>query len=940
MDILSKVKQAVQGMNMNFNQIGNSVQSFVQQNPTPNAFIGQQFQQRVAQPVQRQIQPQVQRFTNVVNKAALTQRTANTISPTAPTSPTLGRAMVTDFQPIINKATVPWMQGNPIKPEGFKINPINVGLNVLGMGAYSPQEQQYFKNVQKGKLTPQNKATGKELGNQEMLAVGMASNAPSAIKSVSELSKLAQNSLENVKTGIKEGGIERAIAEIKSGKMPPVKYRVLEDGKIALEDGRHHLEAARQLGIKNYPMENVTSHYKQDMPKKLGDLDLETQKELSRLRPEEYAAARMKEMSTQSNLPQSPLQEKGLSTAQGLSVSSPPSIPQDPIQKLIGALKEAKPIRGQQEALYAEARSKQAGALGGIQGQAGGESGFYKQLGQLKGPLPKAEFENIRKNFTQTEVDTLFNKIAQNNVISPFEKVSAQGALLKMLGQEGGSVPTKSELSLLGEVFPPELVQALQEKRPFLEKLFAEVNDALNIPRAVMATGDFSAPLRQGAFLIGRPKQFIPAFKNMFKYAFDEKAYQGLNQEIQARPTYQLMRENRLALTDMGSNLAKREETFMSSLVDKIPGIGAITKGSNRAYSGFLNKLRADTFDNIVQSAKSIGAYNSKLLQDTAKFVNSATGRGDLGMLQQAAPVLNSVFFSPRLVASRLNLLNPAYYAKLDPFVRKEALKSLFTFAGTGLTIASLAKMGGADVGVDPRSADFGKIKVGNTRYDPYAGFQQYIRLAAQLITGQKINSTTGAVMTLGEGYNAATRKDIIEQFFQNKEAPLASFITGLLEGTNGVGQPFNVTDEIKNRFVPLIIQDMQDLVKEHGLAGIPMEIPGLFGVGSQTYAQTPTDVVRARNGLDTQIRDLMKQGRTQDAKNLIDKNKNLLIQGSHMAPLQKEINKQISLKARAQKDVRLNPQQRKQISDALDKKIAALNKILDQEYAKLKGGQ
>jgi len=524
------------------------------------------------------------------------------------------------------------------------------------------------------------------------------------------------------------------------------------------------------------------------------------------------------------------------------------SISQDPVEKLITALKGAKPIRGEQEKVYSAIRSKQAGALAGIGEKMKGEAGYYQKLGQLKGEMPKVSFETIKKQFTQTELDGLFNKVEQSNFTS-FEKLAAQTGLKKLLGVEGGTIPNTSELSLLNEIFPPEFTQAVLDNRSQIQKLFTLGESALNVPRAVMATADLSAPLRQGIFLVGRPKQWVPAFKNMFKYALSEKAYQNLGDDIKARPNAKLYREAKLAITSDSPILGSREEQFMSNLVEKIPGFGRLARGSNRAYSGFLNKLRVDVFDDLVKTAQREGLeVDGKRLADIGKFVNSATGRGDIGQLGRIAPLLNATFFSPRLMASRINLLNPVFYMKLDPFVRKEALKSLLTFAGTAGTVLGLAKLAGAEVSADSRNADFGKIKVGNTRYDVLGGFQQYIRLGSQLLSGRIVSSTTGKVMTLGEGYKPLTRKDILLRFFENKTSPVASFVIGMLTGTNTMGDNFNLPAEVIGRFIPMMAQDVYDLTQEWGPAGALMAVPGIFGAGSLTYGRQV--MVKGKNQL------------------------------------------------------------------------------------------
>ena len=90
---------------------------------------------------------------------------------------------------------------------------------------------------------------------------------------VAILSKEATNSLENQKIGIKPSSLERAKTEIQAGNTPPVKIRILEDGTKFIEDGRNHLEAARQLGLKDYPIEDVTSKYIQPLAQEARKID-------------------------------------------------------------------------------------------------------------------------------------------------------------------------------------------------------------------------------------------------------------------------------------------------------------------------------------------------------------------------------------------------------------------------------------------------------------------------------------------------------------------------------------------------------------------------------------------------------------------------------------------------------------------------------------------
>src|SRR5690606_29922680 len=75
-------------------------------------------------------------------------------------------------------------------------------------------------------------------------------------------------------------------------------------------------------------------------------------------------------------------------------------------------------------------------------------------------------------------------------------------------------------------------------------------------------------------------------------------------------------------------------------------------------YVTFLNKLRADSFDAMVEGLARNGEPTAAEIEAIANYINVATGRGSIGTSADAsASVLNAAFFAPRLVASRFQLL-------------------------------------------------------------------------------------------------------------------------------------------------------------------------------------------------------------------------------------------------------------------------------------------
>lgn len=511
------------------------------------------------------------------------------------------------------------------------------------------------------------------------------------------------------------------------------------------------------------------------------------------------------------------------------------------MDKVADVLKKAEKLLPKQAKLYTKergARIKKGLAIEKkVIPEKGYEKAFHAKKGAFKGEMEKVKFDYIREQAGQDTVDNLFRIVQENKIISEFEKMTAGSAISKMLQ---GQAPARKEIELLSEIFNPKLMKSIMSMQGTWANLKRIGLEVTSIPKTLMSSFDLSFGFRQGGYLAPTyRKQWGDAFRKQFKLFGSEKAYKETMKSIVNHPNYQLARQGRLGLTQLGTSLGLREEKFMSSFAEKIPLIGRGVKASERAYTGFANKMRFDVFNSLVNDMKKTGlnpATDQRALESITRFVNAATGRGGLKNLGEAGQLLNAVFFSPRLIISRAQLLaDPRIYLTAPAPVRKQAWKSAAGYWGALTTVLTLAKLGGADVGTDIRSADFGKIKIGNTRIDLGAGFFPYLRGAGQLISGEYISSTTGKKLTLGEGYKPLTRKDIALRLGESKLAPVASFVSDWLEQQEWTGEDFDVQKNIAERVTPMVIQDLYDLSLEDPKLA-PLGILPIFGVGLQTY--------------------------------------------------------------------------------------------------------
>ena len=375
-----------------------------------------------------------------------------------------------------------------------------------------------------------------------------------------------------------------------------------------------------------------------------------------------------------------------------------------------------------------------------------------------------------------------------------------------------------------------------------MEKAKSIGESALSVERAIKTGFDLSAPMRQGRALFGT-KEWIQAFKNMFSYAKSQSAFDDLEVKMLSNrySEYAIKNKRELGLTLLGEKFTQREEEFGSKLIDKIP----LLKGSERAYVGFLNDIRFNRFVNILDNLEKSGVSildNKEAQKDLAKVIGASTGRGTLGGLEQSANTLATVLFSPRWISSRVQtILNPLTKTGV---ARTEAIKSFARLAGTSVAVLGMAKMAGADVETDPRSSDFGKIKVGKTRFDVTGGMGAYITLIAKGIEGSTKSSTSGKITKLNTGkYGSQTYMDVLINFVLGKTSPVASVIKDIFKGETFGGEKVKVgfTKDFseylgQQLFQPLLSSDAISAFQEGMGTGIAGTGASIFGIGVNTY--------------------------------------------------------------------------------------------------------
>lgn len=376
----------------------------------------------------------------------------------------------------------------------------------------------------------------------------------------------------------------------------------------------------------------------------------------------------------------------------------------------------------------------------------------------------------------------------------------------------------------------------------------AQIIDALNAPKSLLSSMDLSAPFRQGVFFLpSHPKRWAESFGAMAHALASEKFANRAMNELLVGPGSARRKLAGVATLDWRTGpLTAREEGFTSNLLGKIPVAGGVYEATNRAYTMFNNVLRANLFDDAVKAWDRVGlAKNANEEKALGQLVNWGTGRGSLpGVMNQAAPLLNGLFFAPRFAASTFEtVLSPAIFlAQRNPRAAKMAAQDLTMFVGAGAGLLTALSMN-PDIHVesDPRSSKFGDLTIGPHTINIWGGFQTNARFVAQMIYGQ-VKANDGRIIDMGPGMGADSRYDTVLKYLRGKFAPPVALGANLLAGEDAVGNPVTPQSAVAGQTVPLGWQDLAKAVqgdKENAVRGAIVGAMTLLGLGVNTDTKT-----------------------------------------------------------------------------------------------------
>lgn len=464
------------------------------------------------------------------------------------------------------------------------------------------------------------------------------------------------------------------------------------------------------------------------------------------------------------------------------------------------------------------------------------------ELANLRGKIREL---NSEANL-DTELSNLNEQIRTGEYLEPKQKVRKK--ISKRLENKQIEIAKKKS----------EIKNLIENMRPWTTK--RKLKEITASAKAIAATADISFTLRQNfwqvaANFIPHPVKTTSIMAKSLGAFLNEHSSDQIANSLRNAENAELYDLYGVKILDAGSVDAQMQsEVFRGKFIEnyKIFGkqnpLGRLMRASSRHSVAIGNLFRTSAFDQFVSDNQNA---TSEELAAMADYINKSTGIGDISKLGPVINYLNEVMFSPKFVASRFQTPWAIVKYRNLPRVRKQIARDMVNVVSTGGLVLFLAALAGADVEwEDPESADWGKIRVGNTRVDIWGGFQQPARLITRLSAGRFTRESIRDFDPL----------EMVGRFSMYKAAPAVTIPHELWTGSTMVGEETAWNETLLRSMFPLVTRDIYDAAREGGLGtAAAVGTLGVLGVGVGVYPDSETATRR-------RIKKLRNTGRTAEA--------------------------------------------------------------------------
>lgn len=410
-----------------------------------------------------------------------------------------------------------------------------------------------------------------------------------------------------------------------------------------------------------------------------------------------------------------------------------------------------------------------------------------------------------------------------------------------------------------------------------LQKTLKGTGYAFQGVKSLWASLDLSFIGRQGFSLaMSHPIMAMKAQGRSIKaFVSDAEAFK-IQKEVMEDPFVKdgIAKRMGLDLTEMDGTAARREELYAVHWPEHIPVIGRGVRASERAFVAQGNQQRLGAAKAMVSALlrKGPAEATDAELQIIGHYINAASWRGDVGRFEQAAVMLNNVFWTPRGYVGQFQyLLGTGLWAKnmgkgtwrVRKVVAMEYARGL---AGRALFYSTAAAFLYATIGppsddentgwslnwYNPYDMDYGKLRIGRRRIDVMGGLAQMTRFGFRYTT----DIVNGVRQMFGAELSEASQKELdvsgsaAGRFLASKIAPIPSLMREVASGKTYEGEPLTPGKFVAGLVTPLSFRDIYESMTEFGVpGGVALSTLAIFGFGGMTYKETPKKLRKLRKG-------------------------------------------------------------------------------------------